>query len=154
MNNQTTYKQTTIKWWIIILFVGFYVWMIFAYIHQWGNNPIGKGSLIVLPFLFAIAILARGHWEGKPIWEVTMEIDDKSFIIKTDLYGRIKISIDEIKNIDIEQQAKVPVWGRFLGKQVVSIQLKSGKTNKFTIKDAQKVKEEIEKRMLKSLQNG
>ena len=148
MNNQTIYKQTTINWWAILLWLGINVWMIFAYIYQWGNNPIGKGSLIIFPFLFAILILARAYSDGKPIWKVIMEIDDKSFTIKTDLYGRIKISIDEIKNIDIEQQAKVSVWERFLGKQVVNIQLKSGKTNKFTIRDAQKVKEEIEKRMI------
>ena len=148
MEKYPTYKRTKVNWWAILLWLGINVWVIFAYIYQWGNHPVGKGSLIISPFLFAILILARAYSDGKPVWKVIMEIDDKSFIIKTELYGRFKISIDEIKNIDVEQQAKVHVWGRFLGKQVVSIQLKSGKTNKFTIRDAQKVKEEIEMRML------
>ena len=59
-NNQATYKRIIINfiinWWRFIIFIGFFigchVWMIFAYIYQWGMNPMDIGGLIFMSIIW------------------------------------------------------------------------------------------------------
>jgi len=50
-NNYIAYKRVKINWWMIVLFVGLYTCLIFAYIHQRGNNPIGNTGLIIISII-------------------------------------------------------------------------------------------------------
>ena len=146
-NNQTTYKFVKINWWIVLIFGGSYIWMIFAYIHQWGNNPIDKTGLIIFTVIWIIVLFASGR--SKAI------IDDKFVTFRTDLWIPIKIPFAKIKSVSIEQ-VRLMYFGeknteRFsfdFVKQAVIIRLKSGKIYQIAIKDPQKIKEEIEKRMI------
>ena len=147
MNNQATYKLVKINWWIILVLVGIYVFAIFAYIYQWGNNPANKSTLIFLALIFIFALL-YGAW-------CRVKIDDNfiSFRIPNFLIQKIPIAI--IKDVSIKQIGLMEIAGKFTDryridfvKQNLCIQMKNGKIYQFAIKEAQKIKEEIEKRMI------
>ena len=59
MNNQETYKRVKINWWIIILFVGIYIHMI----YQWGNNPMDKEGLVFLAIIFIGVLVFLGRFK-------------------------------------------------------------------------------------------
>ena len=67
-NNTKTHKQVIINfitnWWTLLIFAGFFVgvhvWMIFAYIHQWGN-PLDIGGLIFLSIIWSIIYILIGR---------------------------------------------------------------------------------------------
>jgi len=68
MENRAVYKQVKnfiINWWIFLIvvgmIVGFHVWMIFAYLHQWGNNPIDRGGLIFLSLIWFFIYIIIGR---------------------------------------------------------------------------------------------
>ena len=154
MNNQATYKRVKVNWWIIILFGGIYVWIIFAYIYQWGNDPIDKSAPISIGILYLVVLLFMRRF--------TLIIDDKYVIFKTDLWTPLKLHIAKIKEVSIEEVFKNPmiihisVPGKnsekftfdFFRTQGVSIKLKNDYTYKIAIKNAKRIKEEIEKRMI------
>ena len=74
MEDRAIYKRVKINWWIILLFVGINVWMIFAYIHQWGNNPIDKtGLLFISTAIWVMFFVCTPRFK--------MIIDDKSVIL-------------------------------------------------------------------------
>ena len=54
-NSQTTYKRIKNHWWILSILWGFYVWTIFAYIHQWGNNPIDKAGHTIFGIVWIVS---------------------------------------------------------------------------------------------------
>ena len=149
MNSQTTYKRVKINWWVIILVVGIYVHIIFAYIHQWGNSPVTKPSLIFHAVILIIVLL----FSGRSI----LEINDKFFIFRSYLWTYVKIHFKQIKDVNV---VKMGLWRRMgkkreqyqfdFVKQAVSINLKNGRVYQIAIKDAEKIKEEIEKQMLKA----
>ena len=157
MNNQSTYKRTKSYGWIVLLFLlGFYVWMIFAYIHQWGNNPISKAGLIILGIIifvfFIVSMPGRFYFK----------IDDQFVTCRlapTDVFTPLKINISQIKDVSV---GKVSFWRvvMFRGHQfdftgqVVRIQMKSGNVYQISIRNAEQIKEEIEKRMSESKRNG
>ena len=147
MNNQVTYKLVKINWWIILVLVCIYVFAIFAYIYQWGNNPVGKSSLIFLAVIF-ISFLLYGAW-------CRIKIDDNFISFRIPNFLIQKIPIANIKNVSIKQISLMEIAGKFIDryridftKQNLCIQMENGKIYQFAIKNAQKIKEEIEKRML------
>jgi hypothetical protein len=150
MNNQPIYKRVKILWWIILILWGFYAWVIFAYIHQWGNNPIDKAGLLIFSVIWIMVsvFLFTNRF--------VLTIDDKFVIVKFGSWWDIKIHITQIKDVNVEKVnfgkyfwayvKKAPNKGTqylfdFTG-QVLKIQTKNGKTYQITIKNAQKIKEE------------
>ena len=148
MNNQVTYKLVKINWWIIPILVGIYVLMIFSYIYQWGNNPIDKSSLIIkFPVIWIVVLLYAGWYRVK--------IDDNFISFRIPNFLIQKIPITNIKNVSIKQISLMEIAGKFIDryridftKQNLCIQMENGKIYQFAIKDAEKIKQEIEKRML------
>jgi len=147
MNNQEIYKRVKINWWIIIIFGGFHVWMIFAYIHQWGNNPIDEAGLIIMSIIWFFIYIFLGRFK--------VIIDNNYAVFRSDLWVPVKIPITAIKNISV---IRVGLMVNVPGKnekyyfdfvnQAVRIQLKNGMVYQIAIKNAQKIKDEIEKRMI------
>ena len=146
-NNHITYKRVKINWWIFILFGGIHVWMIFAYIDQWGSKPIDKQGFIIISIIWIFIYLLLGRFK--------VIIDDNFAIFRSDIWVPVKIPISIIENVSLK---KVSMMGMgipfrdyyfdYSASRAVRIRLKSGKTYQIAIKDAEKIKEEIEKRML------
>ena len=147
MNNQTTYIRGNIHWWIILFLCGFYVHLIFAYIHQWGNNPIDKAGLIIFGVIFFIVSVVLFAYR------FVLTIDNEFVKFKLISWGRVKIHITQIKDVSVEKMSFFRMYRKryeyhdFTGK-VLKIQTKSDKIYQIAIKNAQKAKDEIEKRML------
>ena len=150
MNNQSIYKGK-IHLWVLFILWGSYVHMIFAYIHQWGNNPVNKTVLIILGVIWiSLSVFL-------PNSRLILTIDDKFFVISGSSYwASVKIHITQIKdvsvgNVSIKMYASYNtglVYPFDFTRKTVMIQTKSGKTYQIAIKNAQKIKEEIEKRMI------
>ena len=150
-NSKLTYKRVKIHWWAILLLWGFYVWMIFAYIHQWGNNPVPKIGLIIY----------AGMWTGISLsifaMRYTLTIDDKFLVVKFSTGWGIKVHITQIKEVSVEKVSFRTFMKAFSPKrrlypfdftgQTIKIQIKSNNIYQITIRNAQEIKDEIEKRI-------
>ena len=152
MYNKETYRRIKINWWLILILVGMYVgiciYILFRSIDK-------TGFVVVATFLVTVIIVCLCVG-GRFI----VSIDDNFVIIKTDLCTFLKIPITKIRNVNIERLARAFLGGVYYGKnlerfhfdfvkQAVSIQMKSGKNYQIAIKNAERIKEEIEKRMSK-----
>ena len=154
MNNKATYKRVKNHWWIFPIFTGYIVWMIFAYIHQWGINPISKAGLIIFPIIFILFGLTF-----MPRYKLI--INDNFAIFHFNNSDDVKISISMIKNVTVKQVVIMEFYYYrnlkyqfdFLARKAVCIETKSGKVYQIAIKNAEKIKEEIEKRMLIEFKN-
>ena len=151
MNNQSTYKRTKVNWWIIIPFIGLYIWMIFAYIHQWGNSPVDKAGLVIFALINIAVILCAGR--------IKVIIDDKFVVYRSDIWIPVRIPIIQIKSVSFAKKnfktatAKIDSYGLEFTRNMVCIQLKNRKAVHLFIKNAEIIKEEIEKRMSESQLN-
>ena len=152
MNSREIYKRVKIPWWIIIILGGYIVYMIFAYIQQWNFNPVKEIGLIISGIILNVVsiVLFFEMFFGRFI----LTIDDKFIIITFgSLSGRdIKIHVTQIKDVsigkvDFRTYLKSAYQFDFT-RQTVIIQTKSDRIYQIAIKNAQKIKEEIEKRML------
>ena len=151
-NNYIAYKRVKINWWIIILFGGIIVLMIPAYIYQFGDNPLDKAGLIKASLVSIFVCVFLGRFK--------VIVNDNFAVFRSDIWVPLKIPISMIENISLK---KVSMMGMgipfrdyyfdYSASRVVKIQLKSGKTYQIAIKDAERIKEEIEKRMIKPLFN-
>jgi len=146
-NNQITYKRVKINWWVFIIFGGIHAWMIFAYIHQWGTNPVDKTEPIIMSIIWVFTYILLGRFK--------VIIDDNFVIFRSDVWIPVKIPIFMIDKVSVKKvglminvQGKNEKYYFDFVKQAVSIQLKNGKIYQIGIKDAEKIKEEIEKRMI------
>ena len=167
MNNIPTYKRVKINWWIIILFGGTHVLMLLSYIHQWGSRPFSMSELIVMFIIMSIIWIFIYMLLG---WRKVM-IDDKFVIFRSGFPLYNKIEIAQIKDISIVNVNILNVmywnWGMMysdtgmligmkfpekysfdLVKQTVIVKLKNGKTYQIAIKDAERVRKEIERQMI------
>ena len=156
MHNQETYKRFKIKWWLIQILAGIlaFVFLLFLLMTLGGNKPLDKTgfviSITIIAVLYGICI-CLGGWSK-------LIINDCFAIFRFDLLTVVKIPIASIRDISTERVAKldflffpkkdfVKCFFDFV-KQAVRIEMKSGKIYQITIKNAQEIKEEIEKRML------
>ena len=158
MNNQATYKRKKINRVVIFVFVIYgiiYVHMTFAYIYQWGNNPIDRTGYIIFATILAVVLLFVWFLGGR----LKIIIDNDYFILRSDAWVPVRVPIDKIENVSIERFGLMEVpkfWKNDkkyqfdIVKQAVGIHLKNGKNYYITIKNAQEIKEEIEKRMNKT----
>ena len=147
MNNQATYKRVNINWVIIIISGGFQVLLVFLYIYQLGNNPLSKPGLIFTFMLWLFVNLFSGR--------IKIIIDDNFAVFRSDVWIHVKIPINMIKSVSIKQFGIMELPEKNIKKyhfnyaiQAVIIRLKNGKTYQIAIENPQKIKEEIEKRML------
>ena len=157
MNIHATYKRVKINWWVFILFGGLYVLMIFAYIHQWGDKPIDKSGLIHISIIFLFVCLFIGRFK--------VIINDKYAIFRSDIWIPVKIPISMIEGVSVKKglpimDVCIPGISKtmkyqfdFSASHTVKIQKKSGKTYQISIENAQKIKKEIEKRMITTNNN-
>ena len=144
---QETYRQVKINWLVILILAGTYVFMIFSYIHQWGNSPIDKAGLIIFTIIWITVWFFGGRFK--------LIIDDKLIIFRSDIWTPVKIHLKQIKEVSVvkvglcgKMSAKLERYYFDYVKRAVNIQLINGKTYQIAIKDAEKIKEEIEKRIL------
>ena len=165
MNSIETYRRVKINWWIIFTLVvlngGICIDMIFAYIHQWGNNPIP--NMTVLLALISIFVLVGAILPLIFVWRFKLVIDDKFVTFRAGLLSPCKIEFAMIKNISVKQVKKslsghinhtrknIKQYSLDFVTQSVKIQLKNGKIYYFNIKDAEIVKKEIEKRIINDI---
>ena len=151
MEKFPAYKRTKVNWWIIILFIGLYIWMIFAYIHQWGNSPVDEAGLVIFAIINIVVILSMGR--------VKVIIDDQFVVYRSDIWIPVKIPMMQIKSVSLAKKnfktgtAKIDSYGLEFTRNVVCILLKNRKAVHLFIKNAEQIKEEIEKRMLTSNSN-
>ena len=151
MNSQATYKRVKINWWIIIIMVAPYVPIISAYVYHWDNSPVIKLSLIFHAVILIIILLLGGRFK--------VIISDNYAVFRSDVWVPVKIPISMIENVSVKQvsilEMNIPGSGLkkysfdFV-KQAVNINLKNGRVYQIAIKDAERIKEEIEKQMLKA----
>jgi len=150
MNNRETYKRINVNWLLTLLIIGFYVFMIFVYVHQWGSRPITMTSLVILAVLWIVVFLFAGRF--------ILTVDDEFFVFRSDLWTRCKIPIAAIKSVDVKQIARKDwyIAGKIIENhacditwKAVVIELKNDKIYRVTLnfKNAQKIKEEIEKQI-------
>ena len=146
MNYQEIYKRIKINWWIIILLGGIHIRLIFAYIHQWGNIPIDEAVLFIfMSIIFFFIYIFLGQFMAI--------IDDNYVVFRSGVWVPVKIPVTAIKNISVIRVAfmvNLTTYYFDFVRQAVRIQLKNGIVYQIAIKNAERVKEEIEKRMLKT----
>ena len=146
-NSQEIYKRININWVTIIISGGFQVFLVFAYIHQLGNNPIPKIGLIFTFMLWFFVITFSGR--------IKVIIYDSFAVFRSDIRTYVKIPINMIKSVNIKQFEAMVFPGKKIKKHqfdyslnIIYIQLNNDRIYQITIKNAQEIKEEIEKRML------
>jgi len=139
-----------LNWWLILLLVGFYMFMIYVYVQQWGNNPLTLWSLAALAALWVVVCLFAGR--------LIMIIDDEFVIFRSDLWTRCKIPIAAIRNVDVKQVAwkEWHIPGKIIENhqfdltwKAVVIELINDKIYRITLKynTAQTIKNEINNRL-------
>jgi hypothetical protein len=148
-NSQTIkYKRGNVRWWVLLILWGIYVHMIFGYIHQWGNNPIQKSGLIIFGVVWiVVSVLVI-------FIRLIVTIDD-DFVKFKSFNSDKKIHFTQIEDVSVEKENfirhfKLGEEYHDFTNQVLKIQTKSGKIYQIAIKNAQKIKAEIEKRISKS----
>jgi hypothetical protein len=123
--------------------------MILAFIYQWGDRPVGRSDLIKITLVIILIGLFLGRFK--------VIINDHFAIFRSDIWVPIRIPISMIVSVHIKKAALMEAsfpWDKVKNyyfdfvEQAVSIQTRSGKVYQIAIKDAQRIKEEIEKRML------
>jgi len=151
-NSRAIYKRVKITWWLIIPFGGFHLRMIIAYIYQTRTNPISNSEFILFTTIWIFIYIFLGRFK--------VIIDDNYAIFRSDVWIPVKILISEIYKVSakrvplfdhytLEKNCKKFYFSPFL-KEALRIQLKSGKIYQIAIKNAEKIKEEIETRMIKT----
>ena len=146
MENRIIYKRIKINWWVFIIFGGIHVRMIFAYIYQLGNET----GFIILSIIWFFIYIFIGRFK--------VIIDDNFAIFRTDLWMPVKIPFFKIEKVSVKRLHLMDLYipdkntikyqFDFFASYGVRIQMKSGKIYQIASKDAERIKEEIEKRML------
>ena len=83
------YKKTQIGWWLIVVFTIPILWLVFAYLQQWGSRPLTVISLVFGDVLLILIVLL--------FYRLTVEIEN-DWVRLT--YGigliRIRLKIEEL----------------------------------------------------------
>ena len=88
------YRKFQFGWVIVIIFLLVILWMTFAYIHQWGNNPIDTPGYIFFMVLLGGILLG--------FYGMTVIVTDRQIKIKLGigLYTK-KIDLSAIRSVNI-----------------------------------------------------
>jgi hypothetical protein len=94
------YKKFQFGWVVVVAFIIIIVWMTFAYIHQWGNNPIDKYGYILFLTIFGGILLV--------FYGMTIIVTDKHLKIKfgIGLYTK-KVDLATISSVSV---VKNPIY--------------------------------------------
>jgi hypothetical protein len=149
-NNQITYKGK-IHWWPLLILWGICAFMIFAYIYyQRGANNVAALVVIGIFNIFSALISAF-------LFARRMVIDDEIVTLKFYCFDTVRINICQIKNVSVKEKNFFRICATTYSKYIdihdftrciLIIQTNNNKVYRIAIKSAQKIKEEIEKRML------
>ena len=151
MDRQKTYKRVNINWLFVVGLGIIHLLVIILYIYQLGNNPITKSGIIKVSIMCTLCYIYAGR--------IKLIIDENYVKFRSDFRIFDKIPICTIKNISVKQAPRFDKYMIFQGdnfkhlpydyfvKQAVIIKLKNGKIYQIAIKDAERIKDEIEKRM-------
>jgi len=101
-NNRAKYKQIKINWWVFILFGGIHVWVIFAYIHQWGSRSMDETGFIIMSIIWIFVYIFIGR--SKVI------INDNQVVFRSDVWIPIKIPIVNIKSVSVKQVSWINLY--------------------------------------------
>jgi len=147
-NNQTIFRSNG-QWWVLLFLWGIYVCVIFLNIQHLINNPIPKGLIFLTIIWIMFSVLLHAI-------RFILTIDDE--FVKFKMYlDPVKIQIMHIKEVSVEKMSFFKIYAKMYAKgyecrdftrNLLKIRLKNGKIYHIAIKSAQKIKEEIEKRML------
>ena len=87
------YRRFQFGWVITIIFLIVIVWMTFAYVNQWGNNPVDKCGYIFFIILFGGILLG--------FYSMTIIVTDKQIKIKLGVgFYTKKIDLSTIKSVN------------------------------------------------------
>ena len=145
MEKYPVYKRIKVNWWIVILMIFPSVALINEVVVK---NNFHSEILPSLVVTFSVLVL---------LGRFKVIINDDFAIFRSDVWVPIKIPISQIMNVCVNQVALVEVnipweYPRKYQFDFVScailIELENGKSYQIAIKDAERIKEEIEKRML------
>jgi hypothetical protein len=82
-------------WIIVVIYIAIIIWMTFAYINQWGNNPVDVYGYVFFMVLF-VGILSGAYG-------TTVIVTDKQMLIKFGIgYYTKKINLSEVKSVDMK----------------------------------------------------
>jgi hypothetical protein len=94
------YNKFQFGWLIVIVFLIIMIWMTFAYIYQWGNNPIDRTGFIIFMSLFGLIFLG--------FYGMTVIVTDKQIRIKLGVgFYTKKIDLSAVNSVIIQ---KYPVY--------------------------------------------
>lgn len=94
------YSKFQFGWIIVLIFLIIIVWITFAYVYQWGNNPINKAAYIIFLLLFGGILLG--------FYGMTVIVTDRQIIIKFGIGLYIKkIDLSSINSIET---VKYPIY--------------------------------------------
>ena len=87
------YRRFQFGWVITIIFLIVIVWMTFAYIYQWGNNPVDKYGYIFFIILFGGILLG--------FYGMTIIVTDRQIKIKLGIgFYTKKIDLSTIRSVN------------------------------------------------------
>jgi hypothetical protein len=87
------YRRFQFGWVITIIFLIVIVWVTFAYIYQWGNNPVDKNAYIFFLILFCGVLLG--------FYSMTIIVTDKQIKIKLGVgFYTKKIDLSNISSVN------------------------------------------------------
>ena len=145
------YFERQMLWEILVLFVGYIIWMTFAYLYQWGNNPLTLGSYSVTLFCMMLPLSL--------FYEMHTYIDDahlkvsfgvgliKKKIALSDIYSVSIVKLKWYHGTGIRFQSHGMLYrARFT--DAVELRLKgSNRTIQIGSKDVEQLKQAIEARL-------
>ena len=124
------YKKFQFGWVIVIMLFIIIIWMTFAFIHHWGNNPIDKHGYILFLIIFGGILLV--------FYGMTVIVTDKQLKIKlgSGFYTK-KIDLTSIKSVTVLKYPAYYGYGirsvpngllyNVSGKHAIEIKLKNEK---------------------------
>jgi len=124
------YKRFQFAWIIVVLYVAVIVWMTFAYIKQWGNNPVDKYGYVFFMVLFSGILIG--------FYGITIIITDKQIKIRFGIgFYTKKIDLSNVKSVSIQNSPFYYGYGiriipngllyKVSGKHAVEIKFKNKK---------------------------
>jgi hypothetical protein len=90
------YKKFQFGWVIVVIFMVIMVWMTFAYIYQWGSNPIDKFGYIFMTLLLGAFMLV--------FCGMTVIVTDRHIKIKLGIGFLVKkVDLQSVSSVEIVQ---------------------------------------------------
>ena len=150
MEKFPAYKRIKVNWWIVIIMIVCFALSINEIVIKHNYRTEALVPLVIV--ISALVLLGR----------FKVIVNDDFAIFRSDVWVPVKIPISHIMNVCVKRVEMMEVsipWKYPIKYQfdfvscAVIIKLKNGKSYQIAIKDAERIKEEIEKRMFISNNN-